>query len=354
MFVRRRCGPRRSLGPWRALRSRWGGSMRRGYPRCRIGPRSGLASRGFRPSLIIWLGQVGMRCVRRARHRRRPRRSLYLGRGFLVRCLWWTRYAVLRGCRPAFSRCRASDIVSIPRSWNRIVGSGLLSAASRRSLVRGSGLFSSYHPAATELSRFCSCGNCGPPVIYRCEQLAVAGGRGFVPGLHGCGCDMFLAGCCLFSRCGPGSDAPGSAVVRHMVHRGVVDHRGVVHVGHVGGVYIVHTAVIKEPAVPPVAALVSHAAITVAIVNASIEPDRRPPEAGMPEERGAAPAPITWRPKQTGLRRHHPSAGNPEVALGAVGPISRRPQITWGRAGGLRINRQRGRSKADRNKHAGK
>src|SRR5579863_1683275 len=164
---------------------------------------------------------------------------------------------------------------------------------------------------------------------------------------------MRLAGRRLLRGCRPRLDSTLAAVVADMVHRDVVHHSGVVHVRYMHRANVVHAAVVIEPAVAPVSALVPNPAIAVTVVNASVEANRRPPVAGMPEERAASPSPITGSPQQARLRRRYPCSGDPVISARTISPIPRCPNVAHSRARRLHIHRQRRRSEPNRYEYPG-
>jgi hypothetical protein len=89
-----------------------------------------------------------------------------------------------------------------------------------------------------------------------------------------------------------------AAVVADVIHSRVVVHDStVIDVGDMSGTDVVHCAVISERAVVPPAAVVSGPAIPVAVIDAAIEPDMRPPVASVVSVVAADPTPISWRPQ---------------------------------------------------------
>jgi hypothetical protein len=107
---------------------------------------------------------------------------------------------------------------------------------------------------------------------------------------------------------------------------------------------IVHRTIVKEPAVFPVAALVTDAIIAEAVIHPAIKSDMRPPIPDVKDVNAFFRPPISRSPHQTSLGRHYPGARHPIVATTfAPRPISRYPQITWSRNRRLIVNRQRWR-----------
>jgi hypothetical protein len=88
-----------------------------------------------------------------------------------------------------------------------------------------------------------------------------------------------------------------AAVIAYVVDRDVVDDGLVINVAdarHVGDVR--HRAVIEEGSMIPISAFIADTTVAESIVDAAVKPDMRTPVPGIPEERPAAPTPITRRP----------------------------------------------------------
>jgi hypothetical protein len=153
----------------------------------------------------------------------------------------------------------------------------------------------------------------------------------------------------LLSRRRPSPESAPSAVVAYPAHRAIVHRPARIHMVKPAAADPVHRTVVIESSVIPVATRIPHAGITKPIVDAAIEAHRRPPIAGIPEIRTAAPAPVSRSPQHTHLRRLNPRSGNPVITLIAVSPITGSPYIPLLRTDRLLIRHQRRRS--DRNRH---
>ena len=140
----------------------------------------------------------------------------------------------------------------------------------------------------------------------------------------------------LIPRTGPGIDATVAAVIADVVNRGFVDYGLVVHM-NVGDVNVIDGTVVVKGAIVPISTLISDTTISVAVIDATIEANVRPPVAGIPSVGVAAPTPIARSPEQANSGSHHPRAGHPEVALITIGPVAGRPQITGIRCHGLHV-----------------
>jgi hypothetical protein len=88
----------------------------------------------------------------------------------------------------------------------------------------------------------------------------------------------------------------GSAVVADVVPRSVVVYVLFVSVVEVPHIYVIHRSVVAEFVVSPVSAFVAGTTVAIAIVNAAVEADSRPPVAVIPGISVAAPTPITGSP----------------------------------------------------------
>jgi hypothetical protein len=87
-----------------------------------------------------------------------------------------------------------------------------------------------------------------------------------------------------------------AAVVADAVVHVVVDDRGVVDVGDVGGGDVVDRAVVHEAVMVTIAAVVARAGVSVAVGNAAVEAHVRTPVAGVPAIEAADEAPPSGRP----------------------------------------------------------
>src|ERR1700690_1276294 len=161
------------------------------------------------------------------------------------------------------------------------------------------------------------------------------------------GRNMSLTFRCFFFRPRTLVDPTLATVVADPVHRGVVDHGGVVGVVNVGNVYVVHCAVVEEAPIVPAPAFIAVTEVAEAVADAAVETYVQTPVAFMENKSVAAPTPPGWSPEETGFRRHYPRTRHPIVAVGAIGPKAGRPNVALGRARGLLIHGQRWR--ADRN-----
>ena len=133
----------------------------------------------------------------------------------------------------------------------------------------------------------------------------------------------FLRGHALLSSRHDGCSA-GAAVVTHAIDGHVVDHRLVVrvvyhrHIGNVG-----HRTVIGERVADPASTGESHADVTEAVVDSTIEADVRAPVAGMKGIDTADKAPIAWGPQHSDAWRLVPRCRAPSSNRRRPRPNSR-------------------------------
>ena len=170
--------------------------------------------------------------------------------------------------------------------------------------------------------------------------------------LHSGSADVAIAIRGHFRGRGTSVETAATAVVADAADVAIVDHGAVIDVVNVGGVYVIHGAVIKEMIVIPVAALIAETAIAEAVVHAAVKADVRAPVTGVPEITTAAPTPVAGSPEETDSRRQDPNARNPVVAASRVGPVAGSPDVAVSGANGLRVNGKRWRSNTDRNANA--
>ena len=127
--------------------------------------------------------------------------------------------------------------------------------------------------------------------------------------------------------CGRRREAAGAAVITDLRPMGDGE-RLLIDIGQTNIAEIVGRAIVEETIAPPVAALVTGAAITMAIVHAAVKSDRGAPIARIESKGAVSPAPITRRPQQAAARRLGPGARNPVIAgIVGIGPVTWRPDI---------------------------
>ena len=189
----------------------------------------------------------------------------------------------------------------------------------------------------------------GPALVDAGILLAVLHGLRAVRDLRGQRAQMLLAHRIELTLRRPHVEATPAAVVADAVVH-VVDHRGVVDVGDVGGVDVVDRAVVHEAVLVPVAAVIARAGVSIAIGNAAVEAYVRAPVAGVKAIGSAREAPPAGRPQRAGVGSQHPDAGHPVIAaIASPAPVAGIPDIAGSGAGWLRIDRQLRRRLAGRN-----
>src|SRR5207249_1831403 len=95
-------------------------------------------------------------------------------------------------------------------------------------------------------------------------------------------------------------DSAWATVVRHSIHRHIINDCPVVNV-NVGDSDVIDGAVVIEVPAMPITAFVAFAEVTVAIIDPAVESNVRTPISCMPKVRAAIPAPVTGSPEQPRL-----------------------------------------------------
>src|SRR5208337_3091789 len=98
-------------------------------------------------------------------------------------------------------------------------------------------------------SRLRSSSDCRFAMIHGSPLLRVRTGRLRMLSLNGYSRNMFLTCGSLIFGPRTRADPASAAVVADPVHRGAVNHRGVVDVVNLGDVHVVHGAVVEEVSV---------------------------------------------------------------------------------------------------------
>src|SRR5271165_185485 len=150
-----------------------------------------------------------------------------------------------------------------------------------------------------------------------------------------------LAGCGLFCCRWLCSDSTLAAVIADAVNRRIIDHRRVVNIMNVGDVDVVHRTVVIELAIVPASAFVAMAEISVAVSDAAIEANLRPPIALIEKESVTTPTPVRRSPEIANLGNQYPCARNPVVVavIIVISPVAGGPDVPLAGAKRLRINR---------------
>ena len=134
------------------------------------------------------------------------------------------------------------------------------------------------------------------------------------------------------------------AVHHAVVHHHIVDHH-VMHIHVVDRIYVhvVDCGVVEEVIVVPVPAVVSITGISVAVVDAAVEPDVQPPEPVMEAVISAHKSPVSRRPQRTHIGCRHPVTRDPVVSSLPPRPVARSPEVIRVRCRRLIVIRQRRR-----------
>jgi hypothetical protein len=202
-----------------------------------------------------------------------------------------------------------------------------------------------------EIARPRRCRISRPPVVHGCELRPVLRRRMLVLHLRRSCLNVMIVLRRHFSLRRTRVDSPSPAVKAHVTR--VIYHYGpVICVVNDVHVHVAVSAVVSKYAVVPIAALVANAHVPEAIVNAAVEADVRSPVPRMPQIHAVTPTPISRRPQETNLRRHHPRAWYPVIIVTIPRPIPGRPNVPITRARWLRIHRQGRRTHSYRDAHA--
>ena len=175
--------------------------------------------------------------------------------------------------------------------------------------------------------------------------LAFANSAGFLPASWTCcrcikvgrTCGSLCGGTLRRSRCG--SSASGTAVVAHLTDPSIANDRLIVSVMYDCHVDIRHGLIVGKGVADPAPAGETHADISEAVIDSTVEADVRAPIASVKCIHPADKAPIARSPEQAKAWRAYPGARHPVIATGRVTPVARRPQIPFFRTRGLFVAR---------------
>jgi hypothetical protein len=103
-------------------------------------------------------------------------------------------------------------------------------------------------------------------------------------------------------------------------------------------IYVRHLRVVEVLAASPVAPIKSSARVAESIVDSTVEANRGPPIADVPNVEASRKSPITGCPEQTRAGRKYPGAWHPVVAFAAISVVTGFPDITWTRTDRLRVH----------------
>src|SRR5580704_1996840 len=214
------------------------------------------------------------------------------------------------------------------------------------SMVGRSGFSGRYRSGTLKLSRPVGSGYRGPAVIDRSALLRVAAGSLLMLSLSRNRRDMSVTLGRFFFRPRTVVYPALAAVVADPVDGGVVDHRCVVNVGDV---HIVDGAIVEKVSAVPASALIAVTEISESVIDPAVEPDMRPPIAGVEKKCAAAPTPPAGSPEEAGFGGQHPGARYPKVVGGVSipGPIAGSPDVALGGARRLLVHGKGRRTEPD-------
>jgi hypothetical protein len=157
-------------------------------------------------------------------------------------------------------------------------------------------------------------------------------------------------GCNMGFSCGreilrprPRHNSARPAIIADVVDRLIYNNILDIDISNIYVRNVVDGAIIKEISVIPVPALVTNAGITKSISYTPIESDVWRPVAFVINVCAVTPSPISWRPKQSRVRREDPSARDPIILVAIPRPIAWRPHEVRPGDRRLVVDRQRGR-----------
>src|ERR1035437_6607464 len=177
-----------------------------------------------------------------------------------------------------FGRLRgASGVVLWMRGWR--IGRRLNGGMLGRRVIRRPCRFGRYDCAIAKCSRLRSSSDCGFAMIHGSPLLRVRAGSLRMLSLNGYSRNMFLTRHSLILSRGPRAAPASAAVEADPVHRGAVDHRGVVNVVTDGGVHVVHRLVVEKVSFAPTPPFIASPEEPVAETTPAIETDMRTPVA---------------------------------------------------------------------------
>ncbi len=156
--------------------------------------------------------------------------------------------------------------------------------------------------------------------------------------LHGSRGHVLLVRRGLLLRCRLHRRAAGATVEAGPCDIRIVDHGLAIDIGDRDTAEIIDGLVVGEHAIVPASTLVTDAAITVAVIDATVETDMRSPISGIPSIIAVVPAPIAGRPKQPHGGWLNPGAWNPKISVRTISPIAGCPDVAGRRNFRLLVN----------------
>ena len=169
-------------------------------------------------------------------------------------------------------------------------------AAIRARVNRTASLAGSRYPGASKVTRPGGGSNLGFTAIYAGELGAILARRGFILALQSRFLHMPVVLSSHFSGCGTSPQSTRSAIVTCPIHREVIHHGAVVHIGDMDPTEVVYRPIIKEFPTPPFTAGKTKSSVPEAIIDAAVKAHVWPPIAGVPQKRTASPPPVTRGP----------------------------------------------------------
>jgi hypothetical protein len=132
-------------------------------------------------------------------------------------------------------------------------------------------------------------------MVNRRELIAIPARGAFQVLLRGRCLDVALAGRLFLSGSWARVNSATAAVEADSIIAAA--YGGVVRVADDVDVYVCHRAVVIKIAAAPVTAGIADARVAESIINAAVEPDLRPPVAGVPAVETACECPIAGSPE---------------------------------------------------------
>lgn len=171
------------------------------------------------------------------------------------------------------------------------------------------------------------------------KLLAIRGSLPRVLQLRGYRSRSRLMGHSQFLRRRPRIDAAAAAVVAH-TSSPIILHTVFIHIVKARG-NIGHGAIVIEPALIPIPAVVTAARISKSVIDTAVISDVRRPIAGMKQVDAVIISPPWRSPQSADIRRQNPCARNPIIPAACVVPITRGPHVIVARRGCLVVFGQR-------------
>jgi len=209
-----------------------------------------------------------------------------------------------------------------------------------RSVIGPTSSLGRYHTASTELSRTRRRSHGWTSMIGRREQCAILTCGMLLLGLRRHRRTMRFVSVGFLLRTWARAYSALAAVECHM--RIVIHDDGTIYVdvGDVDGVYMHDGRVVEEAATAPFTAIEAVAAVSVSVIDATVESNLRTPISGIPEIGAVVPAPVAGRPQQARFGSFDPGARHPVVSVViAPCPIARSPHVPFTGTDRLLINR---------------